>query len=102
MFQNVHTSVYNSHYFTGDTPCPLFENDEIIQQPADFLTLSETYSTAATSYIHHMAGTFMYYYIVTVLIYHFLVIKCHNSRIYICTGIHTVNNKTFITFVDFQ
>lgn len=39
----------------GDTPCPLFENDTIIQQPADFLTLSQRYSTAATSYIHQMA-----------------------------------------------
>ena len=49
-----------SHVFTGDTPCPLFENDKIIQQPADFLTLSQQYSTAATSYIHQMAGMFVY------------------------------------------
>ena len=60
-FQIVHNS-----YFTGDTPCPLFENDKIIQQPADFLTLSQTYSTAATGYIHQMAGTYATY---TLLVY---------------------------------
>ena len=36
--------------FIGDTPCPLFENDTIIQQPVNFLTLSQTYSTAAIIY----------------------------------------------------
>ena len=44
----------------GDTPCPLFENDTIILQPANFLSLSQTYSTAATGYIRQMAGTYMY------------------------------------------
>ena len=43
--------------FIGDTPCPLFENNTIIQQPVNFLTLSQTYSTAATGYIRQMAGT---------------------------------------------
>ncbi|XP_065912186.1 arylsulfatase A-like [Dysidea avara] len=38
------------------TPCPLYENDKIIQQPADFLKLSETYSSAATGFIHQMAA----------------------------------------------
>ena len=43
---------------TGDTPCPLFQDEEIIQQPADFLTLAEAYSTAATGFIHQMAGMY--------------------------------------------
>ncbi|XP_065912203.1 arylsulfatase A-like isoform X2 [Dysidea avara] len=38
------------------TPCPLYEDETIVQQPADFLKLSETYSTAATGFIHEMAG----------------------------------------------
>jgi hypothetical protein len=37
-------------------PCPLFENDEIHQQPADFLTLTSTYANAATSFIKTKAG----------------------------------------------
>ncbi|XP_065912196.1 arylsulfatase A-like [Dysidea avara] len=43
------------HGRQGDTPCPVFQDEKIMQQPADFLTLSETYSTAATSFIHQMA-----------------------------------------------
>ena len=45
---------------TGDTPCPVFQDEKIIQQPADFLTLAETYSTAATGFIHQMAGMYTY------------------------------------------
>ena len=44
----------------ADTPCPLYENDKIIQQPADFLTLSESYSSAATGFIHQMTGTYLH------------------------------------------
>ena len=40
------------------TPCPLYEDETIVQQPADFLKLSETYSTAATGFIHEMAGMY--------------------------------------------
>ena len=43
-------------YATGDVPCPLFENEKIIQQPADFLTLMSTYINAATSFIESKAG----------------------------------------------
>ena len=42
------------------TPCPLYEDETIVQQPADFLKLSETYSTAATGFIHEMAGMYSY------------------------------------------
>ncbi|XP_065827553.1 arylsulfatase A-like [Oscarella lobularis] len=36
---------------TSETPCPLFENSTIIQQPADFTTLAATYTNAATAFI---------------------------------------------------
>ena len=35
----------------GDSPCPVFENDKILQQPADMTTLAERYSNAATGFI---------------------------------------------------
>ena len=38
------------------TGCPLYENDKIIRQPADFLQLSQRYVDAATSFIHDQAG----------------------------------------------
>ena len=38
------------------TPCPVFENDKIVQQPADLLTLTATYMNAATSFIKTKAG----------------------------------------------
>ena len=54
MMQNVTTlSLSNS---IGYVPCPLFENSEIHQQPADFLTLTSTYANAATSFIKTKAG----------------------------------------------
>ncbi len=34
-----------------DSPCPVFENTNILQQPADFTTLAERYSNAATGFI---------------------------------------------------
>ena len=37
-------------------PCPLFQNDKIIQQPADFLMLIDNYMNAATSFIKQQAG----------------------------------------------
>ena len=40
----------------GLTPCPLFENDKIIQQPANLLTLTATYINAATSFIKAKTG----------------------------------------------
>ena len=49
------------YVFTDDTPCPVYENDKIIQQPVDLLGLSKTYSTAATKFINDMAG--MLYYV---------------------------------------
>ena len=39
-----------------NVPCPLFENGQIVQQPADLLTLTETYINAATSFIKTKAG----------------------------------------------
>jgi arylsulfatase A len=39
-----------------DTPCPLFENTTIIQQPADLLTITQTYINASTSFIHTTAA----------------------------------------------
>ena len=36
--------------------CPVFENDEIIQQPVDFTKLAEKYSNAATGFIRANAG----------------------------------------------
>ena len=40
----------------GDTPCPIFENTDILQQPADMTTLAERYSNAATGFIKANAG----------------------------------------------
>ena len=45
------------HWIVDYVPCPLFENDEIRQQPADFLTLTNTYANAATSFIKTKAGS---------------------------------------------
>ena len=39
-------------------PCPLFENSEILQQPADFLKLTSAYVNAATSFIKTKAGEY--------------------------------------------
>ena len=36
--------------------CPVFENDKIVQQPADLLTLTENYVSAASSFIKSNAG----------------------------------------------
>ena len=41
---------------TAETPCPLFENSTIIQQPADFTTLAATYTNAATAFIRKNSG----------------------------------------------
>lgn len=38
------------------TGCPLYENLKIVQQPADFLKLSQRYVDAATGFIHDQAG----------------------------------------------
>ncbi|XP_065912199.1 arylsulfatase A-like isoform X2 [Dysidea avara] len=46
----------DGHGVAGATPCPLYKDEKIVQQPANFLTLAETYSTAATGFIHEMAG----------------------------------------------
>ncbi|XP_065827633.1 arylsulfatase A-like [Oscarella lobularis] len=40
---------------THDTPCPLFENSKIVKQPADFTTLTATYTNAATGFINQNA-----------------------------------------------
>ena len=40
-------------------PCPLFQNDQIIQQPADFLMLIDNYMNAATSFIKQQAGEWL-------------------------------------------
>ena len=37
--------------FVGESPCPLFQNDKIVQQPADFLQLTENYVKGAESFI---------------------------------------------------
>ena len=37
-------------------PCPLVENDTILQQPANLLTLTEKYVQAAKSIIKTNAG----------------------------------------------
>lgn len=42
---------------TGDTPCPLYNDEKIMQQPADFLTLTQNYASFATSFIQTSAGT---------------------------------------------
>ncbi|XP_064396908.1 arylsulfatase A-like [Halichondria panicea] len=36
---------------TGESPCPLFQNEKIVQQPADFLQLTENYVKGAESFI---------------------------------------------------
>ena len=38
----------------------MFENDVIVQQPADLLTLTEDYVSAASSFIKTNAGTLHY------------------------------------------
>lgn len=40
----------------GDSPCPIYENTKILQQPADMTTLAERYSSAATGFIKDNAG----------------------------------------------
>ncbi|XP_070577427.1 arylsulfatase A-like [Ptychodera flava] len=49
-------------YFTG---CPIFHNNEIIEQPADLLTLNEKYATAAQNFIAEHSSRnqpfFLYY-----------------------------------------
>lgn len=47
--------------FLDYVPCPLFENSEIQQQPADFLTLTSTYANGATSFIKTKAGKNLHY-----------------------------------------
>jgi arylsulfatase A len=46
-------------------PCPLLENESIVQQPADYLTLDEYYDTAAVNFISCQAASqtpfFLYY-----------------------------------------
>ena len=41
---------------SGKVPCPLFQNEKIVQQPADLLTLTENYVKAAESFIKTVAG----------------------------------------------
>lgn len=41
---------------TYEAPCPIYENDAIVHQPADYTTLSEQYSKAATGFIMENAG----------------------------------------------
>ena len=36
--------------------CPVFENNVIVEQPAELLTLSEKYVNAATSFIEQNAS----------------------------------------------
>ena len=43
---------------SGVVPCPVFENDKIVQQPADFLGLTSSYVDAATSFIKANAGMY--------------------------------------------
>ena len=40
--------------------CPIFENSTIIQQPADLLTIHQTYVDAATMFIKKKAGKKVY------------------------------------------
>ena len=57
------TSVYGDTQYTymyvyaAMVDCPVFENDVIVQQPADLLTLTEDYVSAASSFIKTNAGT---------------------------------------------
>ncbi len=39
-----------------DVGCPVFQNDKIIQQPANFLTVEANYIYEATSFIKTQAG----------------------------------------------
>lgn len=39
-----------------DTPCPLYNDDTIVEQPADFLMLTENYVKFATSFIKESAS----------------------------------------------
>lgn len=45
----------------GDSyvPCPLLEMENIVQQPADYTTLSASYANAATSFIRAKAGKYI-------------------------------------------
>ena len=38
------------------SPCPLYENTTIIEQPVNFLTLHDKYVSAATSFIKRESG----------------------------------------------
>ena len=39
--------------------CPLLENNDIIQQPVDYTTLSANYANAAISFIKTKAGIYL-------------------------------------------
>ncbi len=42
--------------YAGTTPCALFKNEKIVQQPADFLQLTENYVKGAESFIKTASG----------------------------------------------
>ena len=44
----------------GDAPCPIFSNTEIVQQPANFLNVTNAYVSNAKDVIKKSAGTFSY------------------------------------------
>ena len=48
--------IYIILWFPDETPCPVFNNTDIVQQPADLLSLTATYINAATSFIKTKAG----------------------------------------------
>ena len=48
--------LHSCHDSTDETPCPLYQNEKIVQQPADFLTLTENYVKGAESFIKTVAA----------------------------------------------
>jgi len=57
----MHTHHTHTHSLTHSdvVPCPLFENDKIVQQPANLLTVTTNYANAATSFIRAKAGWYL-------------------------------------------
>jgi len=76
----------------------LYENDKIIQQPADFLKLSETYSSAATGFIHQMAGKCPY--VTYVIIYNTVITKLYSNTSPPRLPVHCYLDQTHIIDLD--
>lgn len=45
-----------TYMYSGTTPCPLFQNEKIVQQPADLIEITGTLMKGAESFINSAVG----------------------------------------------